>query len=131
MAPWKPDLPGDCPPRESYPPTGRLFRVARKNPPTSEDFESMYVRSPNLAMTRVRAGSCTLCEAMGLSAYLSESDALRCAQHYRKLGEFVAAVEPPAEKCCIANTGRLSHVTLWLHADIDATQYVTAVVAAT
>jgi hypothetical protein len=97
------------------PPTRRLWRIARTDPPTRDDFVSRAARgepSPDdPEATRLWDG---------LSVYDTQAQARRTARRYRGLGAFLAAVDVPLDgRCRIERTlHRAGHHTVWGDADL-------------
>jgi len=100
---------------DDVPPTRRLWRIARTDPPTRDDFVSRAARG---------APSPDDSEAMrlwdGLSVYDTQAHARRTARRYRGLGACRAAVDVPLDgRCRIERTlHRAGHHTIWGDADL-------------
>jgi hypothetical protein len=66
---WANHFPNGCPPDESQPSTGVVFRLVAHNPPVGDDFKSHYELSPERDFRN------TLCIACGLSIHTDKEDA--------------------------------------------------------
>lgn len=68
---WPSFFPPNCPPPEAKDASGTVYRFVKNNPPLAEDFLTHKHRYPHQIFTGEK-----LCQACGLSVYISEKDIL-------------------------------------------------------
>ena len=125
---WQADFPDDCPPAEATPADGIYYRIVKNDPPEAGDFVSLYRLDRRLAVLRIKRGTVTQCETMGLSVYADADDATYWAERLPKIGDKIArlVLAPSAGEILPTPREGNSHHTWWQAMDYDPT--VTATV---
>jgi len=108
-------LPADCPPDDAEEITTAMtvFRLARNNPPSEDDFRSQRAERP-----RANFGV-TECQARGLSVFAVLEDARSLCKLPRMRNRLVCRVQLNFGAGSIQQTGKKSHYTWWPFADFD------------
>lgn len=116
-------LPEGCPPdaAEEIGMPREVFRLARINPPTLDDFRSQRVEKPNRVFPGV-----TECQARGLSVFADRRDLEARALKLPYLrGRFMCRVTLQAGAGRIQQTFQPSHHTWWPLAEFDILAHCT------
>ena len=121
------DFPDNCPPGGSASPDGRYYRIVKNDPPTDEDFVSVFRHDRGRAQKLASLGRLSLCETMGLSVYERMEDIVQHAAQSPRLGSFISEVKLVPSSGMIQHTGRdgNSHHTWWLPDEFRPSQLVT------
>ena len=105
--------PAGCPPDDSEPATGEVYRLVKSNPPTASDFLTHHElgKLPN-------APPCLRC---GLSVFRAREDAEHQYRAYPRLGKFIAVGElQPEHGVTKLTQGRQpTHTTWWSYEGVD------------
>lgn len=113
---YREPLPTECPPTEAKEITAnrKVFRLARSNPPTDDDFRSQRAEKPDRKFRGVSE-----CQAMGVSVYLDKRDCedLRKLTHLKGMTVVCVDLLPGCGK--ILKTSSKSHYTWWPFADFN------------
>ena len=127
---WPEDFPEDCPPEEADLANGVYYRIVKNDSPEPDDFVSLYYLNRRLADVRIQSGRVTQCEAMGLSVFADESDAVYWATRISRIGNRIARLTlgPGAGKILPTPREGDSHHTWWQADGYDPTGVATIVI---
>jgi hypothetical protein len=106
--------PQDCPPKDAESASGVVFRVAKTNPPSREDFKS------HEELGKKSNGS--QCLRVGLSVFQTFDDAEHLTQLIPKLGRYVLRGQLQPSNGVVKQTpGRQhpTHTTWWPYDGVD------------
>lgn len=112
------DWPAGCPPSDAVDAHGEVFRVARTNPPTAEDFKSYH------ELGIARGDPILRC---GVSVFLLASDAEHASRKFRNMGRVIAKATLRPEHGKTKQTGRPTHTTWWPYVEVDRLSLFTVV----
>ncbi len=104
------DWPEGCPPADATDASGEVFRMARMNPPTDDDFKSFT----ELGIER---GDPILCR--GVSVFVLQTDAEHAARKFRNMGKILTRGVLLAEHGKSKQTGKPSHTTWWPYIEVN------------
>ncbi|HEV3255254.1 MAG TPA: hypothetical protein VG013_00105 [Gemmataceae bacterium] len=104
------DWPDRCPPDDAEDANGEVFRVAKANPPTADDFKSYYELG-------VKRGDLVL--RCGVSVFRLVLDAEHASRKFRNMGKVIAKAVLRAEHGKTKQTGRPTHTTWWPYVEVD------------
>jgi len=116
---WPAHFPSACPPADAVNASGRVYRLVALDPPTPDDFVSLFLERPDLDW----GGS--LCQACGLSVYLDSEEARTIGRRIPALRTRMLAAGELDEtlgklrSTPSRRTGAVSHTTWWVPDDVD------------
>ena len=110
-------LPEGCPPKgaEEISQARVVFRLARTNPPTLDDFRSQRAEKPNHDFV----GGVSECQARGLSVFTDSRDLTRVLKLRHMRGRLICRVQLSRGAGFIMQMGQRNHYTWWPLADFD------------
>lgn len=113
---YREPLPEGCPPdaAENIAAPREVFRLARNNPPTMDDFRSQRAEKPGQTFSGV-----TECQARGLSVFADRRDSERALKLPMLRGRVICRLRLDGDAGRIQQTGRPSHHTWWPLASFD------------
>jgi hypothetical protein len=114
---WPTDFPPDCPPADSEPTTGVVYRIIEGAASSTQDFEPHAVRFPD------RVYPC-LCQAAGLSVFRDREDVGKLQRRVKGLRDKCVAEWQLGPECGLikATPSKMSpgHHTWWVPTEFDA-----------
>ena len=117
---WPDYFPDDCPPQDSEPASGEVYRLVKSNPPTEDDFED-YVNLYPERDFRERE-----CRACGLSVFRDVEDASNLRDRVPAMrGHLVARGKLNSELGRMKHTPgrRQSHFTWWVPVGVECHRF--------
>ena len=112
---WPHFYPENCPPMNTKPASGKVYRLVRNDPVQAEDFRAFFEENPRWFRNKPTT---TVCKGCGLSVYTDLQDIKQLKDRYkRKFGKYkIAEGELDAKFGMIQNTPSKeeSHHTWWV-----------------
>ena len=105
--------PDDCPPPDAVDADGEVFRLAKNDPPTPEDFVTHFESG--------RLPKAPACLRGGLSVFRELGDAIHLRSLFPKLGKKVArgTLHPSHGKAKLTPSRQPTHTTWWPYEQVD------------
>ncbi len=123
---YPPHFPHGCPPEDSEPALGDVYRLVENNPPIQQDFLSYQESNPDKDYGNLK------CHSVGLSVYRDINDIHRLqrrvpAKKEQLISKGALSPEMGKIKSTIFNPNEKSHITWWVPTGIFPWMHFTIV----